>query len=363
MVQPPTRYWNNKSSWLGLLGGNKKQRLPWSAMFLSTAEKERVYDKVSQRFPQLKSCVYVQLRKFSQHIDLWGVPATHLSKLTASFAPKFQADPASISFIQIWGRRPTVRIPNDPTMEGWMNLYTSRGVFGSSKWCHAFESFRTGFLLYTLEDQHGTYKSTIWKGKWSSKPPWLFMFHVTLQGCKFFSPQKTPQVFLTLHFHLGTSRIDAAERSSRSRVPSAAAANTTTPRGGVGEMGGQGKKACVCVCFFFFFLGGGGGGLNSLVFGEGFWLCYFGIDAYLTLFACFFLVMEFYDDNYWYILIWLMAGFFFALRLVTPNAHCLGGFIVRSVMDLLVLGAVNFCLPFIMVLFRWSLWQILWKIY
>ena len=122
------------------------------------------------------------------------------------------------------------------------------------------------------------------------------MFHVTLQGCKFFSPQKTPQVFLTLHFHLGTSRIDAAERSSRSRVPSAAAANTTTPRGGVGEMGGQGKKACVCVCFFFF--GGGGGGLNSLVFGEGFWLCYFGIDAYLTLFACFFLVMEFYDDNY-----------------------------------------------------------------
>lgn len=43
---------------------------------------------------------------------------------------------------------------------------------------------------------------------------------------------------------------------------------------------------------------------------------------------------------------------FFALRLVTPNAHCLGGFIVRSVMDLLVLGAVNFCLPFIMVLFR-----------
>ena len=40
------------------------------------------------------------------------------------------------------------------------------------------------------------------------------------------------EVFLTLHFHLGTSRIDAAERSSRSRVPSAAAANTTTPRGG-----------------------------------------------------------------------------------------------------------------------------------
>ena len=73
------------------------------------------------------------------------------------------------------------------------------------------------------------------------------------RGVSFFF-SKTPQVFLTLHFHLGTSRIDAAERSSRSRVPSAAAANTTTPRGGVAEMGGQGKKACVC---FFFFWGGG----------------------------------------------------------------------------------------------------------
>ena len=26
---------------------------------------------------------------------------------------------------------------------------------------------------YALEDWHGTYKSPIWKGKWSSKPPWL----------------------------------------------------------------------------------------------------------------------------------------------------------------------------------------------
>ena len=72
---------------------------------------------------------------------------------------------------------------------------------------------------------------------------------------------------------------------------------TPRRRGEVWVKWGGRERRRVCVCVFFFF-GGGGGGLNSLVFGEGFWLCYFGIDAYLTLFACFFLVMEFYDDNY-----------------------------------------------------------------
>ena len=51
------------------------------------------------------------------------------------------------------------------------------------------------------------------------------------------------------------------------------------------KWGGGRERRRVCVCVFFFF---GGGWFKQFSLWGGFWLCYFGIDAYLTLVACFF---------------------------------------------------------------------------
>ena len=155
----------------------------------------------------------------------------------------------------------------------------------------------------------------------------MIMFHVTLQGCKFFS-SKNAAGFLDLTFPFGHQphRCCGAEQPL-----------SCTKRGGSQHhdaegrrmwKGGQGKKACVCVFFFL----GGGGGLNSLVFGEVFWFCSLFWNWCLLNFVCFFWWWNFMmtiNDNHWW-------PAFYALRLV-PSAPRLGGWLVRSVMDLLVL--------------------------